>query len=693
MKRQMSSPSQHFVERFPWLTRGRAMAGAFGIGPLIVLIWPHAPLVTELVIVTAIPGTIGAIVWGLTFWSKARVQIGRLNVQYKSVQRIAGIVTLVCLPFLLMQRASIYLRGPREVVTEASQAYPDTTQRRMRVVVAIAHLEGDNGQRLEARLRDALANLDSRFKVTPVILNRTIEISGRAQGIAHLEALGSATDAHVHVLIWGGVKGVAPPAVGPLYVTSFGSAQQFGEAFLPADFKLPALSVDDLCAVLRLIVATQSGKFMQPSDLKFGDALEPLIKAVRALADDPRETSDWSADTRARVNLVLGIAIRTSGRELKSEDSFNTAIAYFQRTQANWTRERDPLEWAMAQRNLGSVLTDLSELNRQVAPLRAAVTAYLNALAEYQSRSDRLDSAEVQLDLGGAFTDIGQHEAGADSLRRAADYYRAAVTGFDVRYYPVQWAEAQRNLGTTLDWVAQRDANAKEYEDAIAADREALKIYQKRSDPIYWAGTESQLAASFTELGEMTANQDDLNQAITLDRQILDGYPRARNPLLWATIQTNLGHALVELHRLNKDPACLRQAAEAFRAALQEVSFEHQPSDWAYAKAGLGNALLGLSENRSDTHYAEQAVDEFNDAFKVFRPDEDPAAWAWTKYDLGNAELELGERGTEAAYFKQAVDTYREVLTVCSKDKMPDLWVKAQDSLKIAMEEMKKRGS
>ncbi|MFZ0679777.1 hypothetical protein [Candidatus Binatus sp.] len=686
----MSSPSKYIAERL-WLTRARAMAGAFGIALLIVFIWPNAHLVTELVIVTAIPGSIGAIVWVLTFWSKARVELERGQFQSKAVRRVAGIVALACLTFLLIQRASIYLRSPRELVSEDSGDYPDMKQWRIRVVVAIAHLEGDDGAKIEGQLRDALAGIDRRLHITPIILNRRIALAGRPQGIAHLEALGAVTDVRVDSLIWGGVTGAAHPAVGPLYHTRYGGAASFGNAYLPADFKLPELPVNDLCAVMRLMIASQTADEMLPSDFKFGDALEPLIKQVRAIADDSRKTSDWSADTRARVNLVLGIANTVSGSELKSEDSFRQAIAYFERTQSDWTRERDPLEWAMAQRNLGSALIDLSELNMQEAPVQAAATAYQNALAVYQSRSDRLDSANVQLELGGAFKEIGGHEAGADSLRRSADYYRAAAKGLDVRHYPVSWAEAQRNLAETLDWVAQRDASAKEYEEAIAAGREALKVYQKQSWPIYWAGTQSEVAVNLEQLGELKANQDDLKQAITLDRQILDGYPREHNPVLWAAIQTDLGHALVELHRLNKDPESAEQAVAACRAALEVLSIEHDPSYWAFAEAMLGNALLALGDNRSDTYYAEQAVDAYNEALKVVPRDSDPAFWAWTTYDLAGALVELGERGSDDKYLKQAVDAYREVLTGCSKDKMPDLWVKAQDSLKIALEELKKR--
>ena len=144
--------------------------------------------------------------------------------------------------------------------------------------VAIAHLEGDDGNRLEGRLRDALAGLDPRLHVTPVILNRTIAVSGRPQGIAHLDALESATDVRVDSLIWGGAKGGAPPAVGPFYQTMFSSDAQFGGVYLPSDFKLPEVPVDNLCTVLRLIDRDGNTGSVQEWDFKFyfkfGDALD-----------------------------------------------------------------------------------------------------------------------------------------------------------------------------------------------------------------------------------------------------------------------------------------------------------------------------------------------------------------------------------------------------------------------------------
>ena len=108
----MKTAREYLAERYPWLNLTDSIAAAFVLALLIVAIWPRAQVISDLIVVTAIPGTIGAILWGLTFWSEARVQIGRRKLRYKSVRRIGGIVALFCLPFLLLQQASIYLRGP-----------------------------------------------------------------------------------------------------------------------------------------------------------------------------------------------------------------------------------------------------------------------------------------------------------------------------------------------------------------------------------------------------------------------------------------------------------------------------------------------------------------------------------------------------------------------------------------------------
>jgi len=696
----MKTPRQLLSERYPWLNLADSLAVAGVLVLAIVAIWPHSRVVIDLVLVTAIPGSIAAIVWVLTFWQKGRVQIGRLKLRYKSVRRSAGLAALLCLPFLMLQQASIYLRGPnilrerRVDVTGLSEPYPKLAKWEIRVVVAIAHLEGDDGHKIEGQLHDALANLDPRLHVTPVILNRTIPTSGRSQGIAHLDAIASVNNARVEALIWGGVKGAAHPAVGPLYATKFGDYPQFGGAFLPGDFKLPELPPDDLCKVLRLIVATDSAEFMVIYEIKFGDALEPLIREVSALVNDPRKTAGWSADTRARMNLILGIASRTSGVELKSKDSLNAAVASFQRTLNDWTRDRDPLEWAMTERNLADALDHLFGLDWHDAPLHPAMTAYQNALAIYESRSDRLDAAHVQLGLASGYEVISQHEPGRENVSNAVDHYRAALAGFDPRTYPDDWGDVQIKLANALRVLAFWDKGTKTLDDAMAANKAALTVYSKQGDPIKWAAAQGQLAQCLLQLGEGTSNADALRQSISLLRQVLDGYPRENSPINWAEFQSALGDALVGLYELEPKSGSEypQRAAIAYRASLEEFKLEDDPIDWAQAKLGLGNALVQLGNNNSESSYLNQAIDAYGDCFKVYKSDQEPVLWAEAKFGIGTALASLGEQGSGVSYLQQAVQMYREALAVLPKDSPAGIRKDIQDNLDDALDVLHRRG-
>ena len=96
----MSNVCRYLSERYPWLNLTYLLAAASAIALLLVAIWPHSQLIADLVVLTAIPGILGAILWGMTFWAKARVQIGRRKLSYKSVRRIGGLAALFCLPFL-----------------------------------------------------------------------------------------------------------------------------------------------------------------------------------------------------------------------------------------------------------------------------------------------------------------------------------------------------------------------------------------------------------------------------------------------------------------------------------------------------------------------------------------------------------------------------------------------------------------
>ena len=173
------------------------------------------------------------------------------------------------------------------------------------VVVAIAHLEVGDGHNIEGQLHDRLAGLDPKLLVTPVILNRTITLAGRPQGIAHLEALDSLTDVKVESLIWGAVNGAPRPSRWAALCDPVRRLRAIRRSVLPRRFQTSELPPDDLVKVLRLMVATDSAEFMQTYRFSFGDALAPFIREARAMADDsprppagaqtPAHESAWSS--------------------------------------------------------------------------------------------------------------------------------------------------------------------------------------------------------------------------------------------------------------------------------------------------------------------------------------------------------------------------------------------------------------
>ena len=418
----MRTPRQYLSERYSWLNLADSIAVAVVFVLVIVAIWPHSRLRR--------PGTgdrnsglgrrdrvgLDVLVEGTRSDRTAQAAL-QAGAAYRGHGGAVMPAVSAAAASIKLSAGADVLREPAVDVSGLSEPYPKPAKWELRVVVAIAHLEGDDGHKIEGQLRDAVANLDPRFHVTAVILNRTITLAGRTQGMAHLDAVQSVNDLRVDSLIWGGVKGAGSPAVGPLYATDFGDEPQFGGGYIPGDFKLPELPPDELCKVLRLVIATDSAQFMAVYKIEFRDALVALDRRSARDDEGSRKTAGWSADTRARVNLVLGIATRTSGVELKSMDSLNASIGYIQHALDVWTHDRDPLEWAIVQRNLGRTLSINTTSTMDTALLHSAIAAFQNAMSVYQARSDGIDVAEIQSELGSLYEAIARYEPGTRELK------------------------------------------------------------------------------------------------------------------------------------------------------------------------------------------------------------------------------------------------------------------------------------
>ena len=77
-------------------------------------------------------------------------------------------------------------------------------------------------------------------------------------------------------------------------------------------------------------------------------------------------------------------------------------------------RQRVPLDWAMAQNNLGNALSELGQRESDTGRLEEASTAYREALQEWTRESAPLDWATVQNNLGTSLASIGEREGGTN---------------------------------------------------------------------------------------------------------------------------------------------------------------------------------------------------------------------------------------------------------------------------------------
>jgi tetratricopeptide (TPR) repeat protein len=154
----------------------------------------------------------------------------------------------------------------------------------------------------------------------------------------------------------------------------------------------------------------------------------------------------------------LGTALSTLGERERGTARLEEALAAFREALKEWTRERVPLQWAMAQNNLGTALSDLGERESGTARLEEAVAAYRDALKEFTRERVPLDWAITQNNLGDALTTLGERESGTARLEEAVAAYRDALQEWTRENAPHYQDTAQKNLDRTLKLVEERTA-------------------------------------------------------------------------------------------------------------------------------------------------------------------------------------------------------------------------------------------
>lgn len=199
--------------QYPWLTRGRAIAATFVGALLVVFIWPGARRIVELVTIATIAAVVAVTVFGLTFWAKARVQIGRRKLRYREVRRRSAIAALLGLSFLAARLVSIRIGG-------AGPVAPDASTQAGEFVVGVARFQNDEGRQVETAIIDGLKGLDRRLKVDAVSLDLSFP-----PGPPTPQAFKAARDVKAGSLIYGSVTTTAGQRIVKLYIGGIDSTE------------------------------------------------------------------------------------------------------------------------------------------------------------------------------------------------------------------------------------------------------------------------------------------------------------------------------------------------------------------------------------------------------------------------------------------------------------------------------------
>jgi exonuclease VII small subunit len=211
----------------------------------------------------------------------------------------------------------------------------------------------------------------------------------------------------------------------------------------------------------------EARRLAREADLAVARQLQQAMRAVVAEAElvltalDYREAAQLFGEAAAMVpneeqnekgELLTrqADALLRHGEDRSDNAALRRAVALYGRVLELWPVERVPLQWAMAQNNLGTALARLGERESGTARLEQAVEAYQAALEECTRERVSLVWARMQNNLGNALSRLGQRESGTARLEQAVEAYQAALEECTRERVPLDWARIHHNLGRVL---------------------------------------------------------------------------------------------------------------------------------------------------------------------------------------------------------------------------------------------------
>jgi tetratricopeptide (TPR) repeat protein len=201
--------------------------------------------------------------------------------------------------------------------------------------------------------------------------------------------------------------------------------------------------------------------------------MREAIAAFEAILDVWRE--DTSPNPWATVQTNLANAHRTLAMMLFALGQVDAAVAAARASiDASraalrvWTREAEPMRWALAQGNLADGLTFLGAVTQDSRPLAEAGAAQQGAIAVLAAGGARHDWARLQCNRGYTLRLLAMHQDGTAALSDSIAASGAAREVWQRGSHPLLWANATENLSTAQADLAWRTGDSALWATALA---------------------------------------------------------------------------------------------------------------------------------------------------------------------------------------------------------------------------------
>ena len=208
--------------------------------------------------------------------------------------------------------------------------------------------------------------------------------------------------------------------------------------------------------------------------------LEEAIDAYYAsLLERTRERDpfDW-----ALTHSHLGGALLLRSKATSDLEGVFEAIKIIKLALSVFTQTDSPLEYALSKTSIGNGYRTIGELTDDARYFEMAIDAFTDSLEVY-TEARPLEWAIAQRNLGTGLYELGRRGTGTARLEEAVSRFRLALRELTPDRDPLRFADAQMNLGRALFVIGQRGEGTERLKEAEAAFESALSIVSSKDQP------------------------------------------------------------------------------------------------------------------------------------------------------------------------------------------------------------------